>query len=167
MREVSVSLGLPSMPRAAVPVRRRFAIVVLLLACLAGVAVAASGAGTALERSLHSMRDALRQHDASGHYVLVEIDARSLDHFDRWPWPRRLYAQAIAMLERAGADTIAFDVDVSAYSTPEQDRALASAIDRAKVPIILPTFQQHESLSSGKIFENVPIPMLRRNAQIA
>lgn len=71
------------------------------------------------------------------------------------------------MLERAGASTIAFDVDFSAHSAPDQDRAFASAIRDANVPIILSTFRQYGSSAGGEILENVPIPELRRHAQLA
>ncbi|TPG40608.1 EAL domain-containing protein [Sphingomonas koreensis] len=148
-------------------VRSRLSAVVLLLACFVGIGVAVSGAGTGMERSIHAVRDGIRQHDARGGYVLVEIDARSLEKLDHWPWPRSLYPKAITMLQRAGASTIAFDVDFSSRSTPRQDGALAAAIDRATVPVVLSTFRQYGSLTGGGTIENLPIPALRRNAQLA
>ncbi|MGN6279352.1 MAG: putative bifunctional diguanylate cyclase/phosphodiesterase [Sphingomonas sp.] len=113
------------------------------------------------------MRDALRQHPSSGRYALVEIDARSLAKVDHWPWPRGIYAKAISTLERAGASTIAFDVDFSAHSAPDQDRLFAQALTHATVPIILPTFRQLGSSGSTQVLENLPIPALRENAQLA
>jgi EAL domain-containing protein (putative c-di-GMP-specific phosphodiesterase class I)/CHASE2 domain-containing sensor protein len=140
---------------------------VVLVAFAVGAIVSATGIGSAVEGGLHGLRDAVRQHPSSGQFALVEIDARSLDEIDHWPWPRSLYAKAITSLERAGASTIAFDVDFSAYNSAEQDRAFADAIDHAAVPIVLPTFRQYGSSKGGAILENLPVPPLRRNAQLA
>jgi EAL domain-containing protein (putative c-di-GMP-specific phosphodiesterase class I)/CHASE2 domain-containing sensor protein len=139
----------------------------MLIAFAVGTIVAASGLGGGIESGLHGLRDAARQHRSSGRFVLVEIDARSLAKIDRWPWPRGVYAKAIEALERAGANTIAFDVECSSYSTPDQDHLFAAAIDGARVPIILPTFRQAASSASGDVLENLPIPALRKNAQLA
>lgn len=146
---------------------RALTALLLLLAFSVATIVGATGLGAGVERALHSARDAVRQHRSSGRFVLIEIDAKSLADLDRWPWPRRLYGQAITALERAGASTIAFDVDFSAYSTPDQDHLFATAIDHAHVPIVLPTFRQRASSNSDQIVENLPIPPLRKNAQLA
>jgi adenylate cyclase len=42
--------------------------------------------------------------------VLVEIDARSLDRYGRWPWPRTRIAELIRALDAGGASVIALDV---------------------------------------------------------
>ncbi|TPG39492.1 EAL domain-containing protein [Sphingomonas koreensis] len=140
---------------------------VLLVAFALGAILAATGIGSGAESGLHNLRDSVRQHPSSGRFVLVEIDARSIAKLDRWPWPRKVYTRAITALERAGAGTIAFDVDFSAKSTADGDTALGAAIDRATVPIILSTFRQQASSGSRQILENVPLPALRRNAQLA
>lgn len=145
----------------------RLVATVLLAALLAGITVAVTGAGTVVEHELHDVRDGLRRHNASGHNVLIEIDARSLSQLNHWPWPRGLFAQAVGMLGRARAGTIAFDVDFSAQSVPDQDRALARAFSRAQAAIVLPTFRQYASLHSNEIFENLPIFSFRPYAQLA
>jgi EAL domain-containing protein (putative c-di-GMP-specific phosphodiesterase class I)/CHASE2 domain-containing sensor protein len=147
--------------------RVRLATLVVLVAFAVAMVVSVTGIGHAVERGLHSLRDAARQHPSSGRYVLVEIDARSLDRIDHWPWPRGLYARAITQLERAGVSTIAFDADFSAYGPPAQDRILAETIDHANVPIILPTFRQYGSSNGGEVLENLPIPSLRKSTQLA
>ncbi|MBB4664959.1 CHASE2 domain-containing protein [Conexibacter arvalis] len=45
----------------------------------------------------------------------------------RWPFPRRLHAEAIDALLAAGARAVAYDVQFSEPSTPADDRALVAA----------------------------------------
>lgn len=147
--------------------RARLTALVVLVAFAVAMIISATGAGRPVEQAVHGMRDAARQHPSSGRFVLVEIDARSLARIDHWPWPRGIYAEAIARLERAGASTIAFDVDFSAHSSADQDHAFAAAIATAQVPIVLPTFRQPGSSRGSEILENLPIPALRPHAQLA
>ena len=141
--------------------------VVLPLALAMALLVAWTGLAQGSERTLHGLRDTLRTQSASGRFVVVDIDARSLRAINRWPWPRHIYGEAIARLEQAGADTVAFDIDFSSPSVPREDRAFASAIAAASTPVILPTFLQRASFKSGNIVENVPIALLRAHAQLA
>jgi EAL domain-containing protein (putative c-di-GMP-specific phosphodiesterase class I)/CHASE2 domain-containing sensor protein len=147
--------------------RARLTALVLLVAFAIGMIGSATKIGLPVEQAIHELRDAARQHRSSGRFVLIEIDARSLAKIDHWPWPRGVYTEAIDRLEQAGATTIAFDVDFSAPSTTDQDRTLANAIERADVPIILPTFRQPGSSHGSEILENLPIPALRAHAQLA
>jgi EAL domain-containing protein (putative c-di-GMP-specific phosphodiesterase class I)/CHASE2 domain-containing sensor protein len=137
------------------------------MSAIAGLALYFSGAGGGIERSLAGLRASLRTHPASGAFVLVEMDAKSLRAMDRWPWPRSVHARALQALERAGASTIAFDIDFSSRSRSEEDARLAKALDQASVPVILPTFRQYASQGSEKVIEAVPLPALRRHAQLA
>ena len=66
---------------------------------------------------------------ATGRLVLVEMDPRSLEEIGVWPWPRSIHARIIDRLMAAGVSEIGYDVDFSSRSTPEQDRALAAAMD--------------------------------------
>jgi len=72
--------------------------------------------------------------------VMVDIDDRALERLGRWPWPRTDLADAIAELRRAGAATIAVDLDLADPQKPtvdvkpphehtDHDSALARAID--------------------------------------
>ena len=49
----------------------------------------------------------------SDQIALVVIDDSSLDIFGRWPWPRRRLAAAIDEISRAGARTVALDLQLS------------------------------------------------------
>ena len=129
--------------------------------------VAVSGAGLGVENSLHSLRDQLHVRAATGQVALVEMDARSLSAFQRWPWPRSLYGRVVTALSRAGASAIAFDVDFSARSDPKEDQAFGEAIAASAAPVMLPTFQQSGSRDGGGTVENIPIPELRGRAMLA
>jgi EAL domain-containing protein (putative c-di-GMP-specific phosphodiesterase class I)/CHASE2 domain-containing sensor protein len=154
--------------RSAVRSRRPGVILLLLaMSAIAGLALYFSGAGGGVERSLSTLRASLRTHPASGAFVLVEMDAKSLRAMDQWPWPRSVHARALQALERAGASTIAFDIDFSSRSRTEEDARFAEALDKASVPVILPTFRQYASQGSEKVIEAVPLPALRRHAQLA
>ena len=128
--------------------------------------VALLGVGHGLEQDLQLGRDSLLRHPASGKLGLIEIDARSLKSFDTWPWPRGLNARALAALDRGGAQAVAFDVDFSSNSAPQQDRAFADAIHATRIPVYLPTFRQAGSQGGHDLVENLPLPMLRDHAQL-
>src|SRR5205085_5407895 len=107
--------------RFAAFLSRRRAAAVLLIAAAAGLATISAGAGESLDHGLRNLRDAARLHPASGEIHIVEIDARSIDTFDRWPWPRSIHGAAIDKLREAGVRSIAFDVDFSRPSDARQD----------------------------------------------
>src|SRR3712207_1326201 len=116
--------------------------IVFGVGALLGLLALATGLATGLDRSLKEIRDGLRSHRASGEVHMVEIDARSLAEINRWPWPGSVRAAAIDRLHDAGARSVAFDVDFSALSQPEEDAKLAAALQRAGGSVILPALRQ-------------------------
>jgi diguanylate cyclase len=136
-------------------------------AVLLGLGVLILGAGDGVDRLMRGVRDSIRTHDASGEIHIVEMDARSLQQLDRWPWPRRHHAQLIDRLHDAGARSIAFDVDFSALSNPIDDGALAASLERAGGGVILPTLRQREATHSSNYIDNVPARPFIDNAFLA
>ena len=76
--------------------------------------------------------------------VMVDIDDRALERLGRWPWPRTDLAHAISELQRAGARTIAVDLDLADPQQPtvsptpphaqiHHDMQLADTIDHTVV----------------------------------
>jgi CHASE2 domain-containing sensor protein len=67
-------------------------------------------------------------------FVVVAIDDATFDAFrdagreSQWPFPRRYHARVIKRLKDAGAKVIAFDVQFTAPSNPEDDGALLDAV---------------------------------------
>jgi HD-GYP domain-containing protein (c-di-GMP phosphodiesterase class II)/CHASE2 domain-containing sensor protein len=101
-------------------------------------------------------RDALPEPHAPD-VVIVAIDPQSLRAFPSWPWPRRLYAQAIERLDAAGARAIAFDIDLSAPREREDDAALAAAIEKSG-RVALAAFRQLQPLPGGGELEVASVP---------
>ena len=137
------------------------------LALLATLMLSSVGAGNEVERMLANLRADLLEKPASGEVIILEIDAKSLQTMNGWPWPRQHYAKAIDRLNQAGVTQIAFDVDFSSRSTKKQDRILAEAIKRSDATVILPTMRQQASTGRSEFVESLPIPTLRENAFLA
>lgn len=155
------------MSSAIAPASTRLKAIVALLAIALAATMTALGWGAGAEQTLASLRNALRHHAASGDVVLVEVDARSLARYSAWPWPRGLYARAITAADRAGAQMMAFDIDFSAHAQPHDDAQFAAAIERAHMPVVLPTFVQPAAQGDRGTVENLPLPELRRHAMLA
>ncbi|WP_299645692.1 EAL domain-containing protein [Sphingomonas bacterium] len=139
----------------------------MLAAAALGGLVGVTGAGGGLEKGLQDLRFQLRSRPASGELHIIEIDARSMAAIARWPWPRRNYAQAIDRLTQAGVAGIAFDVDFSARSNPEDDRRFADALARAGGGVVLPTLRQAAGSGSAEFLDALPIPELRAHSMAA
>ncbi len=101
-----------------------------------------SGWHGSVRNALGDWRFKWLQRDAGGDVVVIGIDARSIERIGVWPWPRKLHAQLLRQLERAGAGDIAFDVDFSAPSDPASDRDFLEALKGAAGSVILPSFKQ-------------------------
>ena len=90
-----------------------------------------SGTLTSIENQLTAAHFRLIPTAPTDQVVLVAIDPRSLRDMPVWPWPRQAHAKVIDAVAEAGASQIAINIDFSATSTPEADRALSDAIARA------------------------------------
>jgi diguanylate cyclase (GGDEF)-like protein/PAS domain S-box-containing protein len=116
--------------------RSHFLVVVALAIVLA------SGWHDAFRNALADLRFAWLKRQAGGDIVVVAIDAPSIEKVGVWPWPRRLHAELVRQLERAGVRDIAFDVDFSAASDAASDRQFAEALKEAAGSVLLPAFKQ-------------------------
>ncbi len=65
--------------------------------------------------------------------VVVGVDDVTFDELnERWPFPRSEHAKVINQLVRDGANVIAYDVQFTEPTTPREDNALITAVNRAK-----------------------------------
>ncbi|UCH73872.1 MAG: CHASE2 domain-containing protein [Rhodospirillales bacterium] len=140
-----------------------------LAVCLAVACLYLPGALDFIEVELADTRFELLGRAPSEDLLVVELDARSLHGLPVWPWPRRVYAEAIDRLNAAGAQRIAFDVDFSARSTARDDAALAAALRASSRPVVLPVFVQLASDGAHRedLVLSVPLPSLARHAALA
>ncbi len=122
------------------------------------------GAFAPLDRFLSDMRFALARTPVSNRIATVEIDSQSLKEVGVWPWPRTLHAALVDRLVALGARRVVFDIDFSADSTPDSDRAFAAAIERANGKVWLATFEQDGGVG-GRATVNAPIPVLSQFAR--
>ncbi len=140
----------------------------LAAALLVAIAYAAGGLEV-LERHLMDARFRILKRSASGRVAVVSIDPASLQRLGVWPWPRGYHATVVENLIAAGARTVAFDIDFSSRSIPEEDRAFAEAIERAAPHVVLPVFQQFQPAADGASvrFGTAPLPELAASARLA
>ncbi len=136
-----------------------YAIAFLIAACV-GIA----GYGHFVDEQARNVRDSLHSRPASGKVHIVEIDASSIALLKSWPWPRRVHGDLVDRLHEAGVTALAFDVDFSATTRPQDDLAFASALDRFGGSVILSTFRQSSGSGSADIVENLPMDALSEHA---
>ena len=135
-----------------------------LTAALIGVliAIAAIGGFASQDRLLQDARFGLSGLSPTGQTVLVEIDSRSLAEIGVWPWPRRLHAQALDRLIDAGVADVAFDIDFSSASNPEDDALFAAALQRAGGYAWLGAFEQRTATAAAQL--TLPLPLFLAQA---
>jgi len=132
----------------------------LVLAAIVGL-LSVAGVVQPFENALQNAGFAMREHPASEQLHIVEMDAASVAAIKRWPWPREHHARVVDQLHRAGARTVAFDVDFSSPSNAEQDAVLAQSLARSDSTVILPVFGQRESHDSARQLDSLPIALFR------
>jgi len=113
---------------------------VVAVLCTLALALALSGATQRLDATLYDV--AIRQagRTPSPEIVIVGVDERSLARLGRWPWPRAVHAQLLAILTGAKAAAVGFDIIFSEpdVGDPDGDRRLSEALQahgRAVLPL--------------------------------
>jgi adenylate cyclase len=84
-------------------------------------------------------------------FVVVEIDAATFIALQQqWPFPRSLHARVIDKLSAGGARAIAYDVQFSEPTKPEEDNALIEAVARAGNVVLATT--EVDDRGRGNVF---------------
>lgn len=106
---------------------------------------------------------------ATGTVALIEIDPKSIEAIGYWPWRRNLHGELLRQLEKAEVSDIAFDVDFSSTSSPDDDAAFAEALRAAGGSVILPVFRQRVAAGSaaGDLHINRPLPPFSAESWLA
>ncbi len=122
--------------------RQRLRTTTFLLIALFSAAIAlgvhALGVMEPLELDTVDVRfDARGERPAPRSVAVVAIDTQTLnERREQWPYPRGLQAKVIDQLKADGAKVIAYDVEFTEETEPEQDTALIEAVDAAR-PMVL------------------------------
>jgi len=122
-----------------------------------------------LERARIDARYRLDSRSASQDVVLVEIDPHSLGMLPVWPWPRGYHATVVENLSKAGAATVAFDIEFSSRSDPDEDAQLSLALASSASNVVLPAFRQWQQREDGskQLMFVKPLPELARHGRLA
>jgi PAS domain S-box-containing protein len=107
-----------------------WAVVIIVISAAAGIIVTwrAPALKVAAHDAMVRARGTARPPDE---IVIVAIDEASVKRLGRFPWPRRLMAQALHRLSDAHPKVIALNVLYSDPTSEDDDAALAEAIKRA------------------------------------
>jgi adenylate cyclase len=65
----------------------------------------------------------------SGNIVIAGIEAKGIEAYGRWPWPRSVFAQLLVSLKESGAKTIVFDL---LFPEPEKNNVAQAITSLAK-----------------------------------
>ena len=107
-----------------------------------GLALEAGNALRSLEyTSVDKRFDVRGAENPPSDVVLVAVDDKTFSrpNVPRWPFPRRLHAQVIRNLSKAGAKVIAFDVQFTEVTDARDDNALVLATRRARNVVLATT----------------------------
>lgn len=92
--------------------------------------------------------------------IIVAVDEESLAELGVWPLPRRIYAEAVDILHRAGARVVAIDVvfaDAHGADT-EGDRLLVARVAESGRTVLPVAFEHLRQ--DGQLIELLPFPAL-------
>ncbi|HYA41210.1 MAG TPA: adenylate/guanylate cyclase domain-containing protein [Syntrophobacteraceae bacterium] len=98
--------------------------------------------------------------------LIVGIDEASFQELRlAWPWPRSLHARLIDRLSAAGARLVIFDVLFTEPTDPENDAALASAIQRAGNVLLAETCDYTDERLFTRVIDIRPIGLFENAAK--
>jgi adenylate cyclase len=96
-------------------------------------------------------------------YLVVEIDAATFGALqETWPFPRSFHARVIDRLREGGARAIAYDIQFSEPTDPEEDNALIEAVARAG-NVVLATSEVDDA-GNGNVFGGADLTQFRTRA---
>ncbi len=121
--------------------------------------------GEPLEDILRSARNKAHEQPVSGDIVLVEVDEKSLQQIDNWPWPRATQAKVIDAIDRLEPRKILVDILYTGPGGPSDDRALANTLERSgKVTLAA---QTRLGYLEGKQNNGLPLATFAKHAKVA
>ena len=107
-------------------------VIASVLVTAAGIGSYAAEAWPGVEKETLDLRFRLRGASRPSDVVVVAIDEKTFSELGlQWPFPRSLHGDVIRRLHADGARTIAYDIQFTEPSVPQQDLALYNAIAAA------------------------------------
>ena len=145
---------------------RRRAIGVGLIAATVVCIAAAVGAFRGLENLGYDLSfRLLGGMDPDPRIVKVDIDDSALDRNGRWPWNRRVLADAINALSRLGARAIVLDVNITQPQPPRLDTVPTPALPGAEADATDSPSSPHPPPSIAPATTPAPPPPTDTDAQ--
>ncbi|MCW2350864.1 EAL domain-containing protein (putative c-di-GMP-specific phosphodiesterase class I)/CHASE2 domain-containing sensor protein [Sphingobium sp. B1D7B] len=133
---------------------------ILAAACLIGMIVMMSGAGTSLDNLTRTERYQHFPKQPSGELVIVKIDTPSIKALGTWPWPRGRHGELIDALNRAGAERIVSNIIFDQPAAdPAQDDRLIKALAASKADVYLAALLENRS-NGRATYEALPTEAL-------
>ena len=149
------------------PLRKGIAAVLIALAAVGisiaafhvpGAKIAMSGLDTTLYDAFYRFRKP--EDRTSQPIVIVTVDESSIRKLSQlgreWPWQRDIWAATVKYMEASGAKALVFDVQFQ--DKRNYDKEFGSALDNAKIPVILATRAQSDGKPDA-FAPNVKRPM--------
>jgi adenylate cyclase len=125
------------------------AVLVAVITAALWIALHAGGALSVLELDSVDARFPYRPDRPPRDVAFVAVDDVTFDDLDqRWPFRRSLHARVIDRLNRAGAKTIAYDVQFTEPTRVKEDNALIEAVDRTPRIVLATTEVDAEGRSA-------------------
>ncbi|RST30788.1 EAL domain-containing protein [Sphingomonas ginkgonis] len=163
MRQAERKDGMRSEPSSSTLPKRRFPLRNFAWMVLLSLAFGALQIGYPLEVGLWGLRNYVRQQPASGQFVFVAIDDKSLSDEGAWPWSRRLQARLLSKVDDLGPARIFQDVMPIGPSTAQDDLAFSNALKKSG-KIWLPARYSSDHQSGTKTLA-LPYKEFRRYAK--
>lgn len=143
--------------------KKHWMLFVLVLLGVTAILASFNGIGQ-LDRLLIDTTATFDRRSPSSDIVIVTIDEDSMSAFKQhWPWPRSMHAELLEELSARGALAVGLDVIMTEHSDPQEDAALALAM-QSGVPVVLPISVYPSSGAGGWMDVKEPIPELLENA---
>lgn len=141
--EVKIANGIP----------RRILLKAAMIACLlTGVGIV-TDATYLVDKFFYGIRASVAQKELPSDIMLVGIDDKSLAKHGGWPWDRKILADAVTKLDKAGAEKILFDVQFLKRGDGNKD-PLQAAADNASADVYFGLYPEEVKSGSDHIVES-------------